>query len=335
MDKNIISSKNLQSTLGGMLDAPKIKFSKKFLKKDLKKSLVEIKDGRDEQKKSLEIMTDKDFSNIITDNFFLPPKKDENLPDIKSPNPQKKLNESISQLKYKNYLTATTTNFETTDIFKDEKSMRVSKDLYNKFDRIPFMNSNLLNSVNLSNQSAFKSSNNLSSKNTRFQATLNNNYCPHCSHCNSYFDQNFENNLHSIKTAKNIITNSFEFIIKNETFENKMQFFSSEYTKDNEEILGEVEDILQYTSKFNSHNFKNDRLIDKTVSHFLEALIKEKCSLESIVGNNILLKKFEKIIEEKSILAQRQEENNFFDDELEEYFDEKTRELIKKFIRSK
>ena len=54
-----------------------------------------------------------------------------------------------------------------------------------------------------------------------------------------------------------------------------------------------------------------------------------------MVSNIELVEKFEKIVSEKSFFMYKGNINKFFDDELEDYFDIKTKEKVRKFIRSK
>ncbi len=207
-----------------------------------------------------------------------------------------------------------------------------------------YVNNDHLSNINNTTYSMIrnKSNNNIfNTKNGKFSfgnySNINNNqhYCPYCSHCNNIQDSNMDILITTSREAKNMIANSFEYILRNNVIEsnNISIFHSNGNYKEDKEIMQDIEILLNHHSKFISH--KNNRLVYMVVAHFLDSLLSEKVSLENIINNEELIEKFEKIISSKIIGLEKFDEKGFFDDELEELFDIPTKEKIKKLIRSK
>lgn len=195
-------------------------------------------------------------------------------------------------------------------------------------------NSNLNNlNVNNTTHSLLRNNNN---SNRIFANTNNNHFCPYCSHCSSIGDPNMENLIANIREAKNIITNSFEFILQNNIIDsNNMSIFHpNNSNKDDKDLMQDIEVLLGHNKKQVTHKNGNNRLVYKVVAHFLDGLLSEKVSLEAIVNNSDLVEKFERIVSAKGMYFERSEEKGLFDEELEEMFDVKTKEKIKNLLRS-
>jgi hypothetical protein len=347
----------------------KLKYSKKFNGKDIIGStlnnLINTRDSLKKQNKfnqNLQInINEKDLSNINSE-IFSSGKKDENLPEIKIGhfNNNKKNNDNSQNF-------TTIHNLENSDFLKDDRTRiynfnnnsnnnnlknNINNNNINKMyfqnqnqNLMQNSNSNIYNNfnnlINVTNHSMWRSQNNLNNtsnwKNTtKFHSSLNGNYCPYCTHCNSTHDSNLDYNLNQIRDAKNIITSSFDYILKKGIIDSSnMNIFTGEEAKDERDFLQEIEILLNHNKKFISHNIKHQRIVNKIVAHFLEALVNQKMLLENVVSNIELVEKFEKIVSEKSFFMYKGNINKFFDDELEDYFDIKTKEKVRKFIRSK
>ena len=157
-------------------------------------------------------------------------------------------------------------------------------------------------------------------------------YCPYCTHCNSQSDPNLENlTLSCSKEAKNIISNSFEYILNNNIIDsNNMSIFSN--NGDDKTLMHDIEILINHNSKQLSH--KNSRLTYKVVAHFLDSLIDNKVSLENIITDSELLRKLEKTIVTKGLAFEVADEKILFDEELENLFDLNTKEEIQTLLRS-
>lgn len=306
----------------------KLKFTKKF--GSTLNNLINTRDSLKKYSQNLQI-NDKDLSNINSE-IFSSGKKDENLPDIKNFNNlnNKKLNDNSQNF-------TTIHNLENSDFLKDDRTRIYNFNNLKNKTSLQNSNNNLNNLINVTNHSMWKSNNNLSNiKNTtKFQSSLNAYYCPHCTHCNNTFDSHLDNNLQNLREAKNIITSSFDYILKKGIIDSSnMNFFIGEEAKEDKDFLQEIEILLNHNARLNTHKQKQQRLINKVVAHFLEALVSQKILLENVISNSDLIEKFEKIVTEKSFFLYKGNINKFFDDELEDYFDFRTKEKIKKFIRS-
>jgi len=110
-------------------------------------------------------------------------------------------------------------------------------------------------------------------------------------------------------------------------------FHPNNVNKDDKELMQEIEVLLNHNKRLSSHKTAN-RLVYKVVAHFLDGLLGEKVPLETIINNSELLEKFEKIVSEKQIYFERNEEKTLFDEEVEELFDVKTKEKIQNLLHS-
>lgn len=194
-------------------------------------------------------------------------------------------------------------------------------------------NYNKNTTANVNNSINFKNSKNLNINN-------NSNFCPICSHCNNISDPNFEHNLSVIREAKNILTSSFEFIVKNDLIDtNRMTIFSNsnndgeDEKKELKKVVQDFENLLINNSKSMSH--RNNRLVYKVIAYFLDKLITDKICLDNLIPNASVIDKFENMLILQGLAFEEHEEKLLFDDELEDLFDVNTREKIKNLIRSK
>jgi hypothetical protein len=180
------------------------------------------------------------------------------------------------------------------------------------------------------------SNNNLTNTlNAKLFSSSNSHFCPYCSHCNNIQDPNLDNLVSLIREAKSIITNSFEFILRNNIIEsNNMSIFHpNNANKEDKDLMQDIEVLLNHNKKLYTHKSGN-RLVYKVVAHFLDGLLNEKVSLDAIINNSDLVDKFEKIIKAKETYFESKEEKGLFDDEIEDMFDVKTKEKIRHLLRS-
>jgi hypothetical protein len=74
----------------------------------------------------------------------------------------------------------------------------------------------------------------------------------------------------------------------------------------------------------------------KVVSHFLNALIEDQLSLENVLTPELMEKIKDSIISRGLAYDKHENENKvYFDKELEQLFDEKTKKIIEKLFESK
>jgi len=290
--------------------------------------------------------------------MFNTAKKDnETLPDLKFNFNKKRSNDNSQNF-------TTSNNLENSDFLKDDRTIKNFYNFMNNQNNSGGINSqsprvNLnLNSNNLNNFNN-NSNSNIPNNNTTLSmnrsntnnylntkipksifGNINNNqhYCPYCTHCNNINDGQFDNMISHVREAKNIITNSFEYILHNNFVEsNNSSIFSQNNTiKNDKDIMQEIEVLLNHNAKLFSHRkINNIKLVYKVVAHFLDSLLNEKVPFESLINNHKLLERFEKINISKAYAFEKEEESDLFDEEIEDLFDNKTKEKLKKLLRSK
>jgi len=229
-------------------------------------------------------------------------------------------------------------------------------------------NSNIFNSNNLdrnANIAFLNSSNNsntLNSINKALYKKSNKFFCPHCEHCNVIKDENLEKYF-NMKEAKNIVRKSLDFIVTNyQTDQSYLDF-----------LLGNNNPGLSYLNYFNAdslyqinknnnlhinnneyENLKslkkrtkfdievllntypkhsNNRTVLQLVTHFLDALINDKVSLDSIAGQETFEKLKDSLISQ-GIAFKENEGEIEFDKELDTIFDESTKDKLRKLFKS-
>ena len=179
--------------------------------------------------------------------------------------------------------------------------------------------------------------------------TQNQFYCPFCEHCNKFEDPFFDNYIFSINEAKNFLSKSVEYIVNSGiiTKEN-LDFFESSSSNIMQENAPKEKKISQNDASLISKNqtkeietfinaipksIVNSRSTYTILSHFLNALIEDKLSLDYIASPDIMNKLNDSLI---SVGYSFIEVNNTleFDKELETLFDERTMKMIKKLFES-
>ena len=232
---------------------------------------------------------------------------------------------------------------------------------YNNINNISNPNSMLNNNnfnINKEESSFFQHNKNLLHKNS------NNFYCPHCDHCNNIKDENLEKYL-NMKEAKNIVKKSLEYIVYNyQTDQSYLDFLlqnntpnstnttnsgninnspkgninnnssdHNELNKNNpQQKKGNRFDIDVLLNTFPKHNNKS-RSVLQIVTHFLDALINDKISLDNIAGPETFQKLKDSLITQ-GIAFKENEGEIEFDKELDMIFDFETKEKLRKLFKS-
>jgi len=188
-------------------------------------------------------------------------------------------------------------------------------------------------------------------------------FCPHCEHCNIIKDENLEKYF-NMKEAKNIVKKSLDFIVtnyqtdqsyldfllgNNSTGPNYLNYINQEslqpMNKNNNLNINNTEyenlKILKNRTKFDIEvllntypKHSNNRTVLQLVTHFLDALINDKVSLDSIAGPEIFEKLKESLISQGFAFKEIDGEIEF-DKELDAIFDEGSKEKLRKLFKSK
>lgn len=220
-----------------------------------------------------------------------------------------------------------------------------------------FLNSSSNNNLNQNNSHTMNSvTKTLNQKQSKF-------FCPHCEHCNIIKDENLEKYF-NMKEAKSIVRKSLDFIVTNyQTDQNYLDFllgnnnpgFSylnyinannlQQINTNNNLHLNNVEyenlknlknrtkfDIEVLLNTFPKHS--NNRTVLQLVTHFLDALINDKVSLDSIAGPEMFERLKDSLISQ-GIAFKENEGEIEFDKELDAVFDEATKEKLRKLFKSK
>lgn len=214
-------------------------------------------------------------------------------------------------------------------------------------------------SINIQNNTLYSISNP-----TGFKLKFNKYFCPHCEHCNVIKDDNFEKYF-NMKEARNIVRKSLDFILtnyqtdqsyldfllgnNNTILNNYLSLFSSHSglqqinTNNNLHINTlEYDNIKSIKSRMkfdvdmllNTYPKQtNNRTVLQLVTHFLDALINDKLSLEHIAGPEIIDKLRDSLISQ-GISFKEAEGEIEFDKELDLIFDESTKEKLRKLFKS-
>jgi hypothetical protein len=200
----------------------------------------------------------------------------------------------------------------------------------------------------------------LANGNTKF-------YCPFCQHCNQMNDDNLEQNIIILRESKNILTKGLEFIVNNDyiskgnadlIFENNndgdntgntningngnipvsdnsssMEQKSLEYVSHNSNDKFTIENLLNFYPKQTNYSASNYRSTYQILAHFLNALIDDKVAIETLISAE-LAEKINKSLISKGVVFDEAKGEVFFDEELEDLFDGRTKEVIKTLFRS-
>ena len=171
-------------------------------------------------------------------------------------------------------------------------------------------------------------------------------FCPFCQHCNRITDPYLDDYIFSITESKNILSKTADYIINSGIFlKENLDFFDNQIPISNENTSRETKDFESLKNnkiqnkaidKFISSIPKNpviDRTTYSVISHFLNALIEDKMSIENIASPDILNKLKDSLI---SVGNSFDEVNNLieYDKELDNLFDENTIGIIRKLYES-
>jgi hypothetical protein len=156
-------------------------------------------------------------------------------------------------------------------------------------------------------------------------------YCPCCDHCNTLNDNKYEEYMFSIREAKNIINKAFDYITNNFNSENSFNNIFSENKKDNiNNIDDDFEKSMLNYKKLISTNNRQTYII---LTHFLDSLVDNKIALNQILTEE-LMEKVQNSLLSKGNAFEGNNDEVYFDPEIEKLFDGKTKELIKNLYRS-
>jgi hypothetical protein len=220
------------------------------------------------------------------------------------------------------------------------------------------MKTNHIN-INLFNESKVKSPRKRSTVISQNNTVNTQFYCPCCTHCNSIDDEKLDQHLFAVRESKSILSKALEYIINNNFMEkNNLDLFNVGSLSDERQIqqLGRETNINTEGNQINIHNNNgnnedkfeidhllqhftkqlnvNNRLTYQVVSHFMNALIEDKYSLNSLASAETILKMNKSLLTKGLAFDQNKENQVFFDEELENLFDPKTKEVIKTLFRS-
>lgn len=217
------------------------------------------------------------------------------------------------------------------------------------------------NNINLIHNS---SSNTLNSINRAVYNSSNKYFCPHCEHCNVIKDDNLEKYF-NMKEARNIVRKSLDFIVtnyqtdqsyldfllgnNNPGLNNYLNYMSNhnglqQINTNNNLHLNSAEyenlKFIKHRTKFDIDILLNtfpkhtyNRTVLQLVTHFLDALINDKVSLDKIAGPDTFEKLRDSFISQ-GISFKEIEGEIEFDKELDLIFDESTKEKLRKLFKS-
>lgn len=156
-------------------------------------------------------------------------------------------------------------------------------------------------------------------------------FCPFCEHCNKIKDDNLDTYVCTINESKNIINRGFNFIIHSDVLSHT-EIFKDYHQKENPSGQKDPFKFENLIVNFPKNNVTN-RLSYQVLAHFLEALLEEKISLETIASPDVI-EKFKTCLLSKGQAYKENSEKLEFDKELDSLFDEKTKTTLEKLIRS-
>ncbi len=250
----------------------------------------------------------------------------------------------------------------------------LSQNLYNNINNnnnsnILASNSNLNSCNNIDKNfnygymNSTNNSNTLNSINKALYKKANKFFCPHCEHCNVIRDENLEKYF-DMKEARNIVRKSLDFIVTNyQTDQSYLDFLLGNNnpglnhlsymtnlsslqqinTNNNLNINNaEYENLknIKNRTKFdidvllNTYpKHSNNRTVLQLVTHFLDALINDKVSLDSIAGSEIFERLKDSLISQGVAFKENEGEIEF-DKELDNIFDDPTKEKLRKLFKS-
>ncbi len=176
----------------------------------------------------------------------------------------------------------------------------------------------------------------------------NNNFCPKCPHCLKQLDNDLLSDyIRDIKESKNIIIKGCSYIIEKSIIDKtdiifniidpETTFLNEDLDKENKIKKEKKKEIFNFNELLKNYkdntNFPQRREIYNIISNYLNLLIDGDLEIEKLIPNTIMEKFNQKLIANGRLFDFN--DKLIFDPDIENLFDEKTKETIMKLFKKK